>query len=69
MTTIELRYHHRNRKNCAYYKPAGGDRAPGPSRFVDQTFVSEYCRGVDPWKARPTLILEAVSGGRAGAGS
>ena len=69
MTKIELRFHHRDKKNCAYYKPFGDDRAPGPSLFVDQTFVSEYFPGVDPQKARPTLILETVSAGHAGVGA
>ena len=69
MTKIELRYHHTDNGNFSYYKPVGDDRAPGPSLFVDQTFISAYFRGMDPQKARPTLILETVSGGRAGVGS
>ena len=61
MTEIALRFHHRNKKNCVYYKPVGDDRDRGPSVLVNQTFVSEYFRGMDPATTKPTLIVQGVS--------
>ena len=61
MTEIALRFHHRNKKDCAGYKPVDDDRDRGPSVLVNRTFVSEYCRGMDPAKANPTLIVQGVS--------
>ena len=61
MTEIALRFHHRNKKNCAYYKPVDDDRDRGPSVLVNQTFVSEYFRGMDPATTKPTLIVQGVS--------
>ncbi len=66
MTEIELRFDHRNKKNCAYYRPVDyrpvdDDPDRGPSLLVNQTFVSEYFRGMDPENAGPTLIVRDVS--------
>jgi hypothetical protein len=68
MTEIALRFHHRNEKNCACYKPVDDDRDPGPSVLVNRTFVSEYFRGLEPERARMTLIVRSAPTGRAGLG-
>ena len=66
MTEIALRFDHRDKKNCAYYRPIDyspvhGDPARGPSLLVNRAFVSEYFRGVDPKRTRPMFIVRVVS--------
>ena len=73
MTEIALRFDHRDKKNCAYYRPVDyrpvhDDPARGPSLLVNQTFVSEYFRGMDPKNTSGALILGNVSAARAGVG-
>ncbi len=68
MTKSELRFDHRDNKNCSCYRPVGEDRDRGPSLFINQTFVSGYFRGMAPENAKPTLIVGNVSTGRAGVG-
>lgn len=63
MTKIELRYHHTDNKSYHYYKPADDERGSsvpsrGASLLVNQMFVAEQFRGVDPERAKLTLTVE-----------
>ena len=59
---IELRYHHTDKHGYVYYKPVdderGSSRRAGPSLLVNQTFVDDQFRKIDPKRARLTLIVE-----------
>lgn len=63
MTKIRLRYDHTDNKSVHYYKPADDERGSslrGPSLLVNKTFVDDQFRerGIDPKRARLTLIVE-----------
>ena len=58
--TITLRFRPpRDTHNAAYYKPSDEDDGPGPSLWVNQSFVNEYFRGLKPEHAKLTLLVSA----------
>ena len=61
MTKIELRFDHRDEKNCSYFKPVDDHRARGPSLLVNRTAVSKYFDEMDPKNTRATLVVQDVS--------
>lgn len=52
-----LRFEHDDGR-FVYFKPVDDDRARGASLLVNQMFVAEQFRGVDPERAKLTLTVE-----------